>query len=67
MTVTYRGRAYPRSADVDTSQTFSATDEYLSPREQRRFLRLRFGSNVAGGDYQMGKPLIHLKTGDKRP
>jgi hypothetical protein len=67
MTVTYRGRAYPRSADVDTSQTFSPTDEYLSPREQRRFLRLRFGSNVAGGDYQMGKPLIHLKTGDKRP
>jgi hypothetical protein len=67
MTVEYRGKAYPRSADVDTSETFSPTDEYLSPREQRRFLRLRFGSNVAGGDYQMGKPLIHLKTGDKRP
>jgi hypothetical protein len=42
MTVEYRGKAYPRSADVDTSQTFSPTDEYLSPREQRRFLRLRF-------------------------
>lgn len=33
-------------------------------KEQRRQLRLRFESNVIGGDYQMGVPLLHVRPGD---
>jgi hypothetical protein len=33
-------------------------------KEQRRELRVRFGSNVVGGDYQMGQILGHIDTGD---
>jgi hypothetical protein len=30
-------------------------------------LRLRFTSNVAGGDYQLGKVLLSADVGDVRP
>jgi len=36
-------------------------------REQRRELRLRFISNVAGGDYQLGRVLLDADSGDTRP
>jgi len=67
MTVTYLSRKFPRSPDVSSSETFTATDEVLRPRVQGRFLRLRFESNVAGGNYQMGKPILHIAPGDRRP
>ena len=67
MTLTYRGRAFPRSTDQDASETFSPTTRKLDPREQRRFLRFKFEGNVEGGDYQMGMPLLHLRPGDVRP
>jgi hypothetical protein len=36
-------------------------------REQRRELRLKFTSDVAGGDYQLGKALLSAEIGDVRP
>jgi hypothetical protein len=36
-------------------------------REQRRELRLKFVSNVAGGTYQVGKILLDADVGDSRP
>ena len=35
-------------------------------REQRREMRLLFRSNVAGGDYQVGKVLLNADIGDQR-
>jgi hypothetical protein len=35
-------------------------------REQRRELRLKFRSNVAGGDYQFGKIIVNADMGDVR-
>jgi hypothetical protein len=35
-------------------------------REQRRELRLRFESNTENGNYQMGKVLISVESGDVR-
>jgi hypothetical protein len=35
-------------------------------REQRREMRLRFGSNTFNGNYFMGKVLLSLDTGDVR-
>lgn len=32
--------------------------------KQRRLLKLHFESNVIGGDYLMGRPLLHLEEGD---
>jgi hypothetical protein len=36
-------------------------------REQRRELRLKFTSEVAGGNYQLGKLIINAEIGDVRP
>ena len=36
-------------------------------REQRRELRLKFVSNVTGGNYQVGKILLDADLGDVRP
>ena len=36
-------------------------------REQRRELRLRFTSDVAGGNYQLGKLVLNAEIGDVRP
>jgi hypothetical protein len=33
-------------------------------KEQRRELRFKFGSNVIGGDYQMGIVLAHIQPAD---
>jgi hypothetical protein len=35
-------------------------------KEQRRELRLRFTSNVVGGNYQCGKVLLNADVGDVR-
>jgi hypothetical protein len=35
--------------------------------EQRRELRLKFVSNVAGGNYQLGKVILNADLGDVRP
>ena len=39
----------------------------IDMREQRRELRLKFVSNVAGGNYQLGKVILDADIGDVRP
>lgn len=70
MTVQIFGRANARAPDVEGPiLTFSATastpqETVIYFKEQRRQLRFRFGSNVIGGDYQMGLVLAHARPGD---
>jgi hypothetical protein len=45
---------------------FDTSTAKIDMREQRREIRLRFESNVQGGNYEMGKVLLHLETGDVR-
>lgn len=71
MTVKVIGTSYAKDEDeIESSpKTFapsSPTPAVVDLREQRRLLRLRFESNVQGGDYHMGKPLVHLEPGDER-
>ena len=62
------GRPFAQVADVtSTAYTFSSSTGKIDMREQRRELRLKFVSNVAGGDYQVGKILLDADVGDSRP
>lgn len=68
MSVTIIGRKHPRSAD-EYSQPFSFSPDTgsVDMREQRRMVRLRFESNVTGGDFEMGRTILHLEPGDVLP
>jgi hypothetical protein len=61
------GRPYAQSQD-DTSApyVFDQNTNKIDMREQRRELRLRCRSNVAGGDYQLGKLILNADVGDVR-
>jgi hypothetical protein len=62
------GRPFAQIADVTSAAyTFSSSTGKIDMREQRRELRLKFVSNVAGGDYQVGKILLDADVGDSRP
>ena len=62
------GRPFAQIADETTGPyTFSSSTGKIDMREQRRELRLKFVSNVAGGDYQVGKVLLDADVGDSRP
>ena len=62
------GRPFAQVADVTSAAyTFSSSTGKIDMREQRRELRLKFVSNVAGGDYQVGKVLLDADVGDSRP
>jgi hypothetical protein len=62
------GRPFAQIADETTGPyTFGPSTGKIDMREQRRELRLRFVSNVAGGDYQVGKVLLDADVGDSRP
>ena len=70
MQVQVTGRANARAPEV-YGTIYRFPDVATTPREQivmlkeqRRELRLRFESNVVGGDYQMGQIIIHLEAGD---
>ena len=68
MSVYVTGRPFAQSADVTSAAyTFTPSTGKVDMREQRRELRLRFVSNVAGGDYQLGKLLLDADFGDVRP
>lgn len=61
------GRPYAQSQDVTSgAYPFEPGTNKIDMREQRRELRLRFVSNVAGGDYQTGRIIINADTGDVR-
>lgn len=61
------GRPYADEVDQVTGPyTFSPTTGKVDMKEQRRILRLKFVSNVAGGDYVTGKIMVGADTGDVR-
>jgi hypothetical protein len=62
------GRPFAQSQDVTSSAyTFTPTTGKVDMREQRRELRLKFVSNVTGGNYQVGKIILDADFGDVRP
>lgn len=61
------GRPYAQADDQVTGPyLFEPGTHKIDLREQRRELRLKFVSNVVGGNYQMGKVLLNADTGDVR-
>ena len=68
MAVVVTGRPFAQAADVESDPfVFTSSTGKIDMREQRRELRLRFISNVQGGNYQMGKVLLSTTAGDVRP
>ena len=62
------GRPFAQGEDVTTGPyVFSPTTGKIDLREQRRELRLTFRSNVAGGNYQLGRLILNADMGDVRP
>ena len=67
MSVVVTGEGYADDTAVDSAPyAFLPTTLKIDMREQRRELRLRFESNIAGGTYQTGRVLLSLTTGDVR-
>jgi hypothetical protein len=71
MSVTIVGRANARAKEVESNTVVFPDDATLEPskqvvmmKQQRRELRIRFESNVSGGNYQMGQVLLHIQPGD---
>ena len=61
------GRPFAQSDDKTTGPyVFEPDTNKIDLREQRRELRLKFVSNVAGGNYQVGKIIIDADYGDVR-
>lgn len=61
------GRPYAQEDDkVSDVYTFEPNTGKIDMREQRRLGRLRFGSNIQNGNYQMGKVLVNANVGDVR-
>jgi hypothetical protein len=68
MTVVVTGRPFAQGGDVESAEfPFGPDTGKVDMREQRRELRLRFRSNVAGGNYELGKILLNATVGDVRP
>ncbi len=68
MTLQVVGPAFAQGPDkVSDPYVFGPDTGKIDMREQRRELRLRFTSNVAGGNYQLGKVLLSADVGDVRP
>jgi len=62
------GRPFAQADDVTTGPyLFNPDTRKIDMREQRRELRLKFVSNVAGGNYQLGRVILDADTGDVRP
>jgi len=61
------GRPYAQSEDdMSSPYTFGPSTNKIDMKEQRRELRLKFESNEAGGNYQLGRTLLSATTGDVR-
>jgi len=61
------GRPFAQADDLTTGPyPFEPGTNKIDMREQRREMRLRFVSNVAGGDFQMGKVIVSADLGDTR-
>ncbi len=71
MTVQVTGRSNARAPEV-TGPLMTFEDTATEPfqqivmlKEQRRELRVKFGSNALNGDYQMGQIIGHMSEGDE--
>jgi hypothetical protein len=61
------GRPYAQADDYTSPPyTFAPNTHKIDMKEQRRELRLKFESNVVGGDYQLGYLLLSADIGDVR-
>jgi hypothetical protein len=61
------GRPFAQAEDKTTGPyPFEPGTTKIDLREQRRELRLKFVSNVSGGDFQMGKVIVNADLGDVR-
>jgi hypothetical protein len=68
MSLVVTGRPFAQGQDVESvPYLFDKNTGKIDLREQRREIRLRFVSDIAGGDYQLGKTLLHADVGDTRP
>jgi hypothetical protein len=67
MYVQVTGRSFAQADDQTSApREFEPDTNKIDVREQRREMRLRFGSNVAGGNYQLGKIILDADFGDIR-
>lgn len=67
MSLIVTGRPFAQSEDAPSDPyVFDPNTNKIDMKEQRRELRLRFTSNVAGGNYQCGKVLLNADVGDVR-
>ena len=61
------GRPFAQSEDATTGPyVFEENTGKIDMKEQRRELRMKFVSNVAGGNYQLGKVVVNADFGDVR-
>jgi hypothetical protein len=68
MSVIVTGRPFAQGEDKESDPyVFGPGTGKIDMREQRRELRLRFTSNVAGGNYQLGRLILNADVGDVRP
>jgi len=68
MSVVVTGRPFAQGEDKESDPyVFGPNTGKIDMREQRRELRLRFTSDVAGGNYQLGKLILNAEIGDVRP
>jgi hypothetical protein len=68
MTVSFNLRGYPQSLPVvSDTYTLSPTTEFITVRQKASIFSATFTSNVAGGNFLMGKTKFLLKSaGDER-
>lgn len=67
MYVQVYGKGYADDVDqVSTQYDFNPDTLKVDMREQRREMRLRFGSNTVRGNYYMGKVILSVDIGDVR-
>lgn len=73
MTLTLRGRPNAKApvtdvADVQTifASPATAAEETVKFKDVKRLMSFRFESNIAGGNYELGKTFAHLDQSDGR-
>jgi len=67
MTLYITGRPYAQSEDkISDPYVFDSSTNKIDMKEQRRELRMKFVSDVAGGNYQLGRVILNAAIGDVR-
>ena len=67
MSMIVAGREFATApVKLSSPYVFSPTTQKIDCREQRREIHLYFESNEVGGDYELGKLLMHIEMGDVR-